>query len=191
MKRFIVLIAVLLAFGCTQKYVSITLEDGSNLTVHGNIDPAFMREGTTETISPSVDLKIPLNEVNCNQCHAAYAGELFSGKWKLPDIPEKPDDPVDPPDDPVEPPPPPVEKYSMHYDHINAYSVFSGPAIIFCKGEGKKGSCAFNGKPMHRHSDKGRDMWWIQSNVRSGVITCDGVSYKVSGSRNMQWGDCR
>lgn len=61
MKRnLLLLIAVLLLTGCTQKYVKIVLEDGSHLTVNGNVDPSFMRENTKESIATEPELKIPV-----------------------------------------------------------------------------------------------------------------------------------
>ena len=53
-------IVFMLSTGCTQKYINIEMAEDCELTVHGNIDPRFMREGTTEdhSITPKGELNV-------------------------------------------------------------------------------------------------------------------------------------
>ena len=67
MKKFCLLMLLVVVFilaGCadSSKYIKIVIEEGAVLYVDGNIDPSFLREGTTETdtqtVSPTTDLGI-------------------------------------------------------------------------------------------------------------------------------------
>lgn len=191
MKRWTALLIsmmLLVGFGCAYNKKSVEISD-SKVYVHGDVDPQFLRENTTESQEQKTDAdtSIPVPGL-CDGCHAAYAMGSLPSDWQeqakewLEDQ-KKPDEPKPSPPPTPKPVPPPVPKPEpapqpspkpapkakvFEYAHANPISYAEGAykatgrgvSIITCPGEAKYDSITWAGENLHFHDmDRGRQIW--------------------------------